>query len=51
MAAVSAPGTYGDILKNVYNKGFDIEVKDRVIIPAYDGSLDFKYAKPVGEGD
>lgn len=50
-AAVTASGTNGDILKNVYNKGFDIEVKDRVIIPAYDGSLDFKYAKPVGEGD
>lgn len=51
MASVSAPGTNGDILKNVYNKGFEVEVHDELIIPAYKGILDFKYAKPLGEGD
>lgn len=51
MASVSAPGTNGDILKNVYNKGFDISVEDEIEIPAYNGMFDFKYAKPVGEGD
>ena len=51
MASVSAPDTNGDILKNVYKKGFDVEVKDKITIPAYRGSLDFEYAKPPGEGD
>lgn len=51
MASVSAPGTNGDILKNVYYKGFDVRVEDSVTIPAYKGVFDFKYAKPLGEGD
>lgn len=51
MAAMSATGTNGDILKNVYNKGFEVVVKDKVNIPAYNGVIDFKYAKPLGEGD
>ncbi len=51
MASVSAPGTNGDILKNVYNKGFEVEVKDKIIIPSYKGMFDFKYAKPLGESD
>lgn len=51
MASVSAPGTNGDILKNVYNKGFDVEVEDEVRIPSFEGIFNFKYAKPLGEGD
>lgn len=51
VASVNAPGTNGDILKNVYNKGFDISVEDLVTIPGYKGVLNFKYAKPSGEGD
>lgn len=51
MASVSAPGTNGDILKNVYYKGFDVEVDDSVRIPAYEGRFNFKYAKPLGEGN
>lgn len=51
MASVSASGTNGYNLKNVYNKGFDVEAKSEIIIPAYKGLLDFKHAKPVGEGD
>lgn len=50
MASVSAPGTYGDILKNVYNLRFDPVLKDDIIIPSYDGVLRYNYAKPVEEG-
>ncbi len=50
-ASVLAPGTNGDIFKNVYYKGFDVKVEDEVKIPAYRGLFDFKYAKPLGEGD
>jgi uncharacterized protein YlxW (UPF0749 family) len=50
-ASVTAPGTYGDILKSVYQVGFDTSVEDSIIIPAYSGRFDFKYAKPLGEGD
>lgn len=51
MASVSAPGTNGDIIKNVYHKGFDTKAEDLVTIPAYKGGFSFKYAKPLGEGD
>lgn len=50
-ASVIAPGTNGDILKNVYNIGFETTVDDKVLIPAFRGVYNFKYAKPVGEGD
>lgn len=51
IASVNAPGTNGDILKNVYNKGFDTTVEDLIKIPGYRGILNFRYAKPSGEGD
>lgn len=51
MASMTAPGTNGDILKNVFYKGFDITVEDEIEIPAYKGNFNFKYAKPLGEGD
>lgn len=50
MAAVNAPYTYGDILKN-FSIGFEPEERDEVYIPAYSGNFDFKYAKPIREGD
>ncbi len=50
-AAVSASGTNGDILKNVYQKGFEVVAKDKIIISAYEGEIDFKYARPLEEGD
>lgn len=50
-ASVIAPGTYGDILKNVYNIGFETTVDDKVLVPAFRGMYNFKYAKPLGEGD
>lgn len=49
MAAVSAPHTYGDMLKNVYQIGFEPKIEERVIIPAYRGELTFEYAKPKGD--
>ncbi len=51
MASVNAPGTYGDTLRSVFSIGFEPEIQDKVVIPAYNGSFSFKYAKPVGEGE
>lgn len=51
MAAVNAPGTYGDILKSVYKIGFEPQSEDKVLIPGYSGKLSFKFAKPKREGD
>ena len=50
-ASIDAPGTNGYILKNVLNKGFDTTIEDLIIIPGYRGTLNFRYAKPSGEGD
>lgn len=50
MASVTAQGTYGDTLKNIYFIGFEPEIEDNLVIEAYDGRFDFKYAKPKGEG-
>lgn len=46
MAAVNAPGTYGDALKNIYSIGFEPEEEDALFIPAYAGNFSFKYAEP-----
>lgn len=51
MASVNAPGTYGDTLKSVYLIGFEPEVQDKLIIPAFNGKFNYTYAKPVGEGE
>lgn len=51
MAAVNAPGTYGDILKTVYKIGFEPEAKDKVLIHGYGGKFSFKFAIPKREGD
>lgn len=51
MASVNAPGTYGDTLKSVYQIGFEPEVQDKLIIPAYSGNFTYTYAKPVGVGE
>lgn len=50
-ASVYAPYTYGDILKSVYRIGFEITIEDSIFIPAYRNVINFKYAKPLGEGD
>lgn len=51
MASVNAPGTYGETLKTVYGIGFETKVEDKIYIPAYSKALNFRYAKPKGEGD
>lgn len=51
MAAVTAPGTYGDILKNVYQLQFEAETKENIKIPSYDGNFRYIYARPVEVGE
>lgn len=51
MAAVTAPGTYGDILKNVYQLYFEPELNEDIFIPSYDGEFRYVYAKPVEVGE
>ncbi|MBU5438171.1 DUF881 domain-containing protein [Tissierella sp. MSJ-40] len=50
-ASINAPGTYGDTLKNVYQIGIESTLEDKILIPEYSGRFNFKYAKPLGEGD
>lgn len=50
-ASVIAPGTNGDILKNVYQIGFEATLEDSVVVPAYTRAFNFRYAKPLGKGD
>jgi len=50
-ASVNAPNTNGDILKNVYQIGFETKLEDAISIPAYTGIFNYKYAKPIGKGD
>ncbi|MGM0396372.1 MAG: DUF881 domain-containing protein [Bacillota bacterium] len=51
MAAVNAPGTYGETLRNIYGIGLQPYVKDQVMVPEYKGSFQFIYAKPMEEGE
>jgi uncharacterized protein YlxW (UPF0749 family) len=51
MAAVNAPGTYGDNLTKIYGIGLQPYVKDKVEVAAYKGSFKFNYAKPMEEGE
>lgn len=50
-ASVNAPGTYGDLLKSVYQIGFETTVEDSISIPAFTRIFNYKYAKPLGKGD
>lgn len=50
-ASVIAPDTNGDILKNVYSIGFETTVEDKIFISPFRGVYNFRYAKPLGEGD
>lgn len=49
MAAVTAPGTYGYILKNIHEKGFETERKDVIQVIGHNKLQNYKYAKPMGE--
>lgn len=50
-AAINASGTYGYILKNLYKISVETSIEDSIKIPAYSGSFNFRYAKPIKEGD
>ncbi len=51
MAAVNAPGTYGETLKTIYGIGLEPYIVDKLIIPSYKGIFALNYAKPMEEGD
>ncbi|RKD34303.1 DUF881 domain-containing protein [Thermohalobacter berrensis] len=50
-AAVNAPNTYGNMLKEVYNIKIRTEISDNILIPRYLGDFKLEYAKPVKEGE
>lgn len=51
MAAVNAPGTYGETLKTIYGIGLEPYIVDKLVIPSYKGIFAFNYAKPMEEGE
>lgn len=50
-AAINAPNTYGYALKTIDQISIETTMEDEIIIPAYSGAFEFKYAKPIREGD
>ena len=50
-AAINAPNTYAYALKNVDQINIETTVKDNIVIPAYNRRFNYKYAKPIKEGD
>lgn len=50
-ASVSAPGTYGFKLKDIYGLRIETSLSKFLLIPKYDGDIEFKYAKPIKEGE
>jgi uncharacterized protein YlxW (UPF0749 family) len=51
-AAINAPNSYTNvILRGLYHLNIETTVEDNIVIPAYNGRLSFKYAKPLKEGD
>ncbi|MDY0234581.1 MAG: DUF881 domain-containing protein [Gudongella sp.] len=51
MAAVNAPGTYGDTLRTIYGIGLEPYIVDKLVIPSYKGIFTFNFAKPMEEGE
>lgn len=51
MAAVNAPGTYGDTLRTIYGIGLEPYMVDKLEVPAYKGVFTFNFAKPMEEGE
>lgn len=51
MAAVNAPGTYGETLKTVFGIGLQPYIEDEIKIPAYKGDFKFNYAGLLEEGE
>ena len=50
-AAVNAPGTYGFKLRDIYRLKLETSLSNFLLIPKYNGDIDFKYAKPIKEGE
>ena len=50
-AAINAPNTYSYALKNIDQLNIETTMEDNIEIPAYNGRFNFKYAKPLEEGD
>lgn len=50
-AAINAPNTYAYALKTIDQINIETTVEDNIIIPAYGGRFNFRYAKPLKEGD
>jgi uncharacterized protein YlxW (UPF0749 family) len=50
-AAINAPNTYGYALKTIDQLVIETEISDEIVIPAYSGNIELKYAKPIEEGD
>lgn len=50
-AAINAPQTYGDTLKNVYKINIETTMKYNIYIPRYWGDVTFKYANIKEEGE
>jgi len=50
-AAINAPTTYGYALKHIDQVYIESTTKDNIKIPAYNGRFNFRYAKPIREGD
>lgn len=50
-AAINAPNTYGYALKTIDQIEIETTTKDEIVIPGYFGQFEFKYAKPIKEGD
>ncbi len=50
-AAVNAPGTYGFKLRDIYGLKLETSLSNFLLIPKYNGDIDFKYAKPIKEGE
>jgi uncharacterized protein YlxW (UPF0749 family) len=51
MAAVNAPGTYGDTLRTVFGIGLQPYAEDEIRIPAYQGDFAYSYAGLLEEGE
>lgn len=51
-SSVTAKGSFGWTLKEVYNKRVEVEIKDDIYISKYNWlDFNFKYAEPIKEGD
>ncbi|NLJ78249.1 MAG: DUF881 domain-containing protein [Tissierellia bacterium] len=50
-AAINAPNTYSYALKTIDQINVETTIEDDIEIPAYRGRFNFRYAKPLKEGD